>query len=1287
MKIIVRFLSVLFQFAPVSLIVILPCANILRPICLSAQSITEPYYRDPNDRLCGTNIMQNGLLNSSPAIEEKLDSIEENVYSSFIQKSQGVNSNSSSRRMLYTIPVVVHIIHDNGNENISNATVIQGIKDLNDAYRNVGAYLPLTGVDVEIEFCLAQQDENGNYTTGINRVQDPLTNMTMESQDLLLKNLVRWNPVKYLNIWLAKEIASISMGPGVAGYAYFPSSHGNPEDGIVAEARWFGSSTDNSKVLVHEAGHYLGLYHTFEAGCANNDCLADGDKVCDTPPDASTAPVNCGSSVNTCTTDADDQSANNPFRPVSLGGTGDQDDLVVDYMDYGFQSCQSAFTEGQRDRMIFMLTGVRSSLLQSIGCLLPCANPIVATFNASNTSVTAGSAVSFTNLTIGATGYEWTVNGTTFSTSQNASYTFNTQGNYTVSLEATTGDPACRDEFSLTIQVICPVNASFNPDNTSISPGGNITFANTSTGATSYEWLLDGISLGTSVNLTHTFNNVGGFMVSVVAYNGICHDTASSFVQVGLNNCKHANIWYFGDSLGLDFNSGQPVVLTDGALSTDEGCASMTDENGNLLFYTDGVTVWNKNHAAIPNGTGLKGHFTTTQSALIVPRPGNSNTYFVFTLEPGPYASATQRLHYSLVDMALDGGNGDIVPGTKNTFVTDSLTEKLTGVKHCNGDDVWVITHRLYSDAYEALLVTSQGLNTLPVVSHTGTPHQGTSVFFGITTGIGYLKASIDGSRLAVAILDTLTLEVLDFDKATGIVSNPITLPLDSCQVYGVEFSADGSKLYVGGINLSDFTDFSRIYQFDLNAGSALDIANSATLIGTSGFPSGVSALQMGPNGKIYVTRKFGTNYLGVINTPNASGLACNYIDQAIYFGNDSVLSGLPNFISSYVLKRDIHINGEDSVCAFTSGKKYFMDDDCLRGITWSLTGKSVINHSTDSTIFIDFHETGTDTLIAEKTTDCSTVFDTLFIHVTPAQPLDLGNDTTICQGANIVFDAGPEFASYQWQNGSSSQTLTAATTGVYWVKASQDTFCVSSDTVLLEVADSSISLNLSDDTICQGGIATLNPGSGYTGYRWQDNSRNQTFTAWLPGTYSVTVTNACGSSASGNATVTLKESIAVDLGDDTVICEGATITFDAGNGYISYLWQDGSSANSYSPSSSGAYWVVVTDSSGCFGTDTVEVHECTTNSPPLIIWDVFSPNGDGTNDEWVIDGLGDYPGNELQIFNRWGNVVFEAKPYNNAWKGISNKGEALPSATYYYILKLDDIAQSVYSGSVTVVR
>src|SRR2546421_1458715 len=97
---------------------------------------------------------------------------------------------------------------------------------------------------------------------------------------------------------------------------------------------------------------------------------------------------------------------------------------------------------------------------------------------------------------------------------------------------------------------------------------------------------------------------------------------------------KEANIWYFGKNAGVDFSSGAPVAITNGKLNTDEGCATICDKTtGQLLFYTDGITVYDRTHTAMPNGTGLKGNKSSTQSSVIVPKPGSATQFYIFTVD------------------------------------------------------------------------------------------------------------------------------------------------------------------------------------------------------------------------------------------------------------------------------------------------------------------------------------------------------------------------------------------------------------------------------------------------------------------------------------------------------------------------------------------------------------------------------------------------------------------------------------------------------------------------------
>ena len=177
---------------------------------------------------------------------------------------------------------------------------------------------------------------------------------------------------------------------------------------------------------------------------------------------------------------------------------------------------------------------------------------------------------------------------------------------------------------------------------------------------------------------------------------------------------KETNLWYFGFNAAIDFNSGSAVSLSGSQSYTSEGSASISDSAGNLLFYTDGIYVWNANNNTMPNGWGLYGGTSSTQSALIVPAPGSDSLYYIFTtgqqLEFG--------LYYSIVDMSLQSGLGDV--SVKNVLLDNQTCEKITAVCHSNGTDVWVIAHDWDNNDFEAYQLSVSGVSNSPVISSIG---------------------------------------------------------------------------------------------------------------------------------------------------------------------------------------------------------------------------------------------------------------------------------------------------------------------------------------------------------------------------------------------------------------------------------------------------------------------------------------------------------------------------------------------------------------------------------------
>ena len=355
-----------------------------------------------------------------------------------------------------------------------------------------------------------------------------------------------------------------------------------------------------------------------------------------------------------------------------------------------------------------------------------------------------------------------------------------------------------------------------------------------------------------------------------------------------------ANIWYFGENAGLDFNSGNPVALTNGQLNTIEGCATISNSVGQLLFYTDGITIYNSNHQVMLNGAGLYGDTSSTQSATIVKKPGSATLYYVFTIDEEVNPNG---FCYSIVDMSLDGGNG-AVTSTKNILVYTPTCEKLAVVKHANNTDFWIITHAWNSNAFYANLLTNTGFNNTPIISNIGYVPQN-NIHAVVNDGSGYLKISSNGAKLinCTYYANGLT-QLFDFNNTTGVISNERNIVLGSNDFYGAEFSPNNEVLYLSQ------TGSRNIYQLNLNDAN---ISASAILIYNDPIKQ-PTAMQLGPDGKVYISF-FYKNKVGVINNPNTLGLGCNLQDEAVDLGGKYSNAGLPAFNQSFFFTPSIQLN------------------------------------------------------------------------------------------------------------------------------------------------------------------------------------------------------------------------------------------------------------------------------------------------------------------------------------------------------------------------------------------
>ncbi|MDH7911188.1 T9SS type B sorting domain-containing protein [Winogradskyella sp. SYSU M77433] len=474
---------------------------------------------------------------------------------------------------------------------------------------------------------------------------------------------------------------------------------------------------------------------------------------------------------------------------------------------------------------------------------------------------------------------------------------------------------------------------------------------------------------------------------------------------------NEAAYWYFGQNAGLRFDAdtGNVTALTDGQISTLEGCTSISDANGDLMLYTDGRTVWNRNHQIMANGnyfggTGLLGDPSSTSSGLIVPKPDDPTKYYIFTVDEPHHQNAAVHpnqftgfydsggsvpsqddgfnngFNYSLVDMTLNGGLGDVDPIEKNVhLVTYDTTnpeevkfkcaEKITAVRAEDCSSFWVITH--FTSSFYAFKIDANGVDPNPVIS-TVAPNIPISGYR--RNALGYLKASPDGSKIIVAHMGEATVtagdaagsvHLYDFDNSTGIVSNGIELygTANGDSPYGVEFSAENRKAYATiGLGAAG-NGASQVVQWDLESS---DIPSSMQIIHSSSTTS-AGALQLAADRKIYraqlsFTAADGSNrFLGIIHNPEANGTAANYDAQGILLdvtGLNQNLSqiGLPPFIQS-LFNSEIDIIRNDlstTELRLCTGDSYTLqaDDIATADYFWTFDGNPLAEDSHE--LFVD---------------------------------------------------------------------------------------------------------------------------------------------------------------------------------------------------------------------------------------------------------------------------------------------------------------------------------------------
>jgi gliding motility-associated-like protein len=488
------------------------------------------------------------------------------------------------------------------------------------------------------------------------------------------------------------------------------------------------------------------------------------------------------------------------------------------------------------------------------------------------------------------------------------------------------------------------------------------------------------------------------------------------FLCIGTSYAQQFNNWVFLNNNGLTFNTNPPSFFGGGQITNNPGwysCASISNANGQLLFYSDGVRVWNKNNQLMPNGTGLLGDEGAINTALIIPFINDSNKYYLFTANGLalylPNSQSTLPYSYSIIDMQLNGGLGDVV--FKNTLIQYFSTEKMVAIPNANSNDIWWVC-RDWTNHFYSYKITCAGFqNSNPVVSTIGNNVNNT---FSLIAA-GDIKASPDGKFIAVIYESYF--ELYKFDNTTGLLSSPIFINTNINNSYGVEFSPNSKFVYISGQESVNNNGTLFIRQYELTNYNATSIINSAYTVTNL---TGYGCLQLAPNNKIY--HNYGGDVVEAINNPNIQGVGCNFQDSAIILPNPAQRRfpySYVNLITAQNVQISYTVAPDCRTVTFT-GKTYIKGNNLTFKWKWgepppvggtiadSATQVVASQGDTTYTTITHVYPPGIDTFFVNLSVTSDTVCGTgragVKVIVKPPKPKANFGYTNTCNNLNVVF-------------------------------------------------------------------------------------------------------------------------------------------------------------------------------------------------------------------------------------------------------------------------------------------
>jgi gliding motility-associated-like protein len=314
---------------------------------------------------------------------------------------------------------------------------------------------------------------------------------------------------------------------------------------------------------------------------------------------------------------------------------------------------------------------------------------------------------------------------------------------------------------------------------------------------------------------------------------------------------------------------------------------------------------------------------------------------------------------------------------------------------------------------------------------------------------------------------------------------------------------------------------------------------------------------------------------------------------------------------------------------------------------------------------------------------DVCVIRDSILLSQNTFPKVDIGTDKKVCKEEEVILDAKNLGSTFLWNDQSTIQTKKVKAPGLFFVKVTNPFGCFRTDSILLDTFISPTVYLGKDSFVCESGSFIIDAGT-FKSYVWQDGSTNQKYEAKNAGNYFVVAKDNNNCNASDTLNLSLKPKPTIKINKLIKVCEPDTFIKPIGN-FISYLWQDGTTSSSYRVTDYGTYTVKVLDENYCSNTALVDIKSSCPGT--LFLPNAFTPNGDGKN-ELFFPVTRNVKSFTMQIYNRWGEMIFETDDVNKAWDGKYNNEFVLPDVYAYSIIYTgtNDLVQ-ITKGNVTVLK